>query len=211
MSIRPLLNPDANADDDAQGWTPLHDRVVAALRQNGIGQSAPAAGDPFPDLSLPDVRGVYQSISGLNRRGPLIVSFQRGLWCPYCSLELRTWREVSPALTAAGVTLVIISGELGDGAQALETLAGDQAIVLCDVDHGAALACGLAFRVDDEMRRRYLASGLDLATVYGSDSWFLPVPATFLIGADGVIRFASADPDFRLRADPRDIAALASE
>jgi len=83
--------------------------------------------------------------------------------------------------------------------------------MLCDVDHGAALATGLAFHVEDEMKERYRAFGLDLGAIYGSDGWFLPVPATYVIDGRGTVRFAHADADFRVRADPRDVAALAVE
>jgi peroxiredoxin len=204
-----LPNPDAKANDDAGGWTGLYDRVVGALRLHGVGDSAPRAGEVFPDLSLPDTSGKYRALSELRKSGPIIVSFQRGLWCPYCSHELAKWAQVLASLTEAGVKLVIVAGELGERASSLQRLAGESAIMLCDVDHGAALAAGLAFHVDPEMKERYRSCGLDLGEIYGSDGWFLPVPATYVIGADGIVRYAFADPDFRVRADPRDVAALA--
>lgn len=81
--------------------------------------------------------------------------------------------------------------------------------MLCDVDHGAALTTGLAFHVGDEMKDRYRAFGLDLGAIYGSGGWFLPVPATYVIDAGGIVRYAHADADFRVRADPRDVADIA--
>ncbi|WP_083672023.1 peroxiredoxin-like family protein [Sphingomonas montana] len=207
--VRTLPNPGANANDDADGWTELYDRVVHTLSRHGVADGSPKVGEVFPDFSLPDTAGRYQSLRALWSDGPVVLSFQRGLWCPYCSHELANWAEVLPALNETGITLVIVAGEVGDRAIALRKLVGETAIMLCDVDHGAALATGLAFHVEDEMRDRYLAAGLDLSAIYGSAGWFLPVPATYVIDAAGIVRYAHADADFRVRADPRDVAALA--
>lgn len=207
--VRTLPNPEANANDDAGDWTSLYERIIDALKLHGVAGSAPKEGQYLPDLSLPDLDGIYRSLSGLRADAPTIVSFNRGLWCPYCSHELAIWSEVLPSLSQAGIKLIIIAGELGDRARALQKLAGEGAIILCDVDHGAALATGLAFHVHDEMRQRYLDYGLDLGAIYGSGGWFLPVPATYVIDPRGIVRYAHADPDWRVRADPRDVAAMA--
>ena len=79
------------------------------------------------------------------------------------------------------------------------------AIVLCDVDHGVALAAGLACHLSAELNDLYLKAGLDLATIYGSGGGFLPIPATFVIDRDRMIRYAFVDPDFRYRANPPDV------
>ena len=70
------------------------------------------------------------------------------------------------------------------------------------------MACGLAFPIGQELKRRYLAIGIDLAAIYGSDGGFLPIPATFVVGGDGNIRYAHVDPDFRVRPEPKDIVAF---
>ncbi|MEG8012985.1 peroxiredoxin-like family protein [Sphingomonas sp. 22R3R2A-7] len=207
--VRTLPNPGANANDDADGWTELYDRVVPALKRHGVADGSPQVGEPFPDFSLPDMTGRYRSLRSICADGTVVVSFQRGLWCPYCSHELATWAEALPSLHEAGIKLVIVAGEVADRAITLQQLVGDNAIMLCDVDHGAALATGLAFHVADEMKRRYRAAGLDLGVIYGSDGWFLPVPATYVIDAGGIVRYAHADADFRVRADPHDVAAIA--
>lgn len=207
--VRILPNPSANANDDADGWTELYERVIEKLKRHGVAASSPQVGETFPDFSLPDTTGRYLSLRALCSDGPVVLSFQRGLWCPYCSHELATWAEVLPSLNDAGVKLVIVAGEVGDRAVSLQQLVGGNAVMLCDVDHGAALATGLAFHVEDEMKERYRAFGLDLGAIYGSDGWFLPVPATYVIDEGGTVRYAHADADFRVRADPRDVAALA--
>lgn len=207
--VRTLPNPIANANDDADGWTELYERVVRAMRLHGVADAAPRTGEAFPDFSLPDTAGRYRSLRAICSDRPVVVSFQRGLWCPYCSHELATWAEVLPSLNDAGIKLVLVAAELGDRAICLQKLAGENAIILCDVDHGVTLATGLAFHVGDEMKERYRRFGLDLGAIYGSDGWFLPVPATYVIDAGGIVRYAHADVDFRIRADPRDVAAFA--
>jgi peroxiredoxin len=77
--------------------------------------------------------------------------------------------------------------------------------MLCDLDNGIALQCGLVFRLTDDLIADYIADGLDLAQVYGNGSWFLPIPASYIVMPDGSIRHAYVNPDFRYRMDPEDI------
>lgn len=192
-------------------WQLRYDDFVAGLRDVGIGASAPRVGDVFPAFSLPDAAGHHRSLDGLLAEGPIVLSFNRGGWCPYCSHELRAWCDHLPALRAAGAGLTVVTPEVGGRAALLAHLVGPDADLLCDVDHGVALASGLAFYMGAELQTSYAAWGLDLAQTYGSASGFLPVPATFVIDAGGIVRFAHVDPDFRVRAEPEDvIAAVAS-
>jgi len=134
-----------------------------------------------------------------------VLSFNRGGWCPYCSHELRAWCEHTPALRAAGAGLTVVTPEVGGRAALLAHLVGPDADLLCDVDHGVALASGLAFYMGSDLLSSYAEWGLDLADTYGSASGFLPVPATFVIDAGGIVRFAHVDPDFRVRAEPEEV------
>ncbi|WP_082444101.1 peroxiredoxin-like family protein [Sphingomonas sp. Leaf242] len=190
------------------GFASVYEGFIARLQSLRVGKEAPRAGAQFPDLSLPDPSGRYRSIQQLQGGRPIVVSFNRGLWCPFCVHELQSWAAASPALDDVGASLVVVTGETGEGASAVQGMIGPRATLLCDVDHGAALACGLAFPVGEDVKRRYLAIGLDLAAIYGSDGGFLPIPATFVVGEDGIIRYAHVDPDFRLRPKPLDIVAF---
>ena len=201
--VRTVSRPAADPDD--QAWEPVYDAFVKHLVALDAGGSAPRIADPFPDFSLPDPHGVYRSLSDLVSEGPLVLSFNRGGWCPYCSHELTLWGEQASALKAAGGRLVVVSGELGERAAALKGMSREDAIVLCDVDHGVALAAGLACHLSAELNDLYLKAGLDLATIYGSGGGFLPIPATFVIDRDRMIRYAFVDPDFRYRANPPDV------
>jgi peroxiredoxin len=195
-------------EEDAPEWKTLYDGFVERLTMLEMGKSAPVVGMPFPDLSLPNSRGQYRTIADFLAQGPLVVSFNRGSWCPYCRHELEEWRDAMPALRAAGGNLVVIVGETGGRGAVLETLMDGTAEVLCDVDHGVALGLGLAFYAGAELLRRYLDCGLDLADVYGAQSGILPIPATFVVGVDGIVRYAFVEPDFRLRAEPRAVIGV---
>lgn len=192
-------------------WTPVYDAFVAKLRSGAVAESAPKRGDVFPDFAIPDAHGRYRSLAELVTDGPIVLSFNRGGWCPFCRGELSAWGERVEALAAAGGRFVTITGEVGGRAEGLHDLIGPDATILCDIDHGLALSVGLAFRCDADLQQRYRACGLDLADIYGGPSWILPVPATFVIDRDQSVRFAFADPDFRIRAEPDDVIAAIAD
>jgi len=191
---------------------PFFDEIVFGLREGGVGAAAPAVGDVFPDFSLPTADGGYLRLSDLLKAGPVVINFSRGRWCPYCAHEVAAWAEALPALAAAGARFIEITGEIGGGARALGAVlaAADHtqaADVLCDVDHGLALSLGLAFFAGEPMLDFYRERGTDFHALYGSQSGFLPVPATFAVGRDGVVRHAFVDVDFRNRAEPLEVIA----
>lgn len=218
LAARRQANPDLG---------PFFDEIVIGLRAAGVGASAPAVGDTFPDFSLPNAEGGYRRLGDLLQAGPVVINFSRGRWCPYCVHEISVWAEMLPALAEAGARFIEITGETGGGARAIGAVlaAADRpesnrpdsnqaaskraatAEVLCDVDHGLALSLGLAFFAGEPLLDFYQKRGLDFHALYGSRSGFLPVPGTFAVGRDGVVRHAFVDVDFRNRAEPADVIA----
>ncbi|HTI31055.1 MAG TPA: peroxiredoxin-like family protein [Sphingomonas sp.] len=188
-------------------WRPLYDEFVEGLRRIGAGAASPAVGEEFPAFALPNAAGHYRSLDALLADGPLVLSFNRGGWCPYCATELRAWSDRLPELQDAGGHFAAITPEVGGRAALLGQLLHGDAEMLCDVDHGLALTAGLAFYIGEPLMRRYERSGLDLKDLYGSSSGFLPIPATYVIDQAGTVRYAFADPDFRIRAEPMEVIA----
>ncbi len=191
---------------------PFFDEVVIGLREAGVGEAAPVVGDVFPDFSLPTTDGGYRRLGDLLETGPVVINFSRGRWCPYCAHEVAAWAEALPALAEAGAQFVEITGEIGGGARALGAVLAaaehsEIAEVLCDVDHGVALSLGLTFFAGEPLLDFYRERGMDMAALYGSQAGFLPVPGTFAVGRDGVVRYAFVDVDFRNRAEPADVIA----
>lgn len=176
-----------------------------ALATSGLRDSALKAGDQTPDFSLADARGNTVQLSALRRQGPVVVSFHRGGWCPYCNLELRALQRILPALAARGASLVAISPQTPD-----ESLSTAQRNALAfalasDVGNVVARHFGIAFDLAVELRPIDRQLGHGLPETNGDDSWLLPVPATYVVAADGRIILSHVDTDYRDRFEPADI------
>jgi peroxiredoxin len=183
------------------------ERSIAAIAEVGITAAAVAVGDQAPTFVLPDATGNPVSLHELLADGPVVVSFYRGGWCPYCNLELRALQAALPEITAAGARLVAISPQTPDESLSTQEKADLTFDVLSDADADVSRRYGLVYTLDDDTRHVYAAFGNDLARINGTDTWELPVPATYVIGRDGTVTYAFVDPDYRHRAEPADVVA----
>jgi peroxiredoxin len=183
----------------------LYDALVSRLTDSATAEGALNEGDMFPDFVLPDVEGGFAVSSKLLKPGPLVINFYRGQWCPFCSAAVEAMSAATPAVTAAGATVIGVSPELGHLSFAKSRKRGLNFRMLSDLDNGLALQCGLLFRLTDDIIRDYRAHGRDFAKVYGNDSWFLPIPASYIVLPNGKITRAYVNPDFRYRMDPEEI------
>ncbi len=185
----------------------LNDALIRRLIEAESAKGALKAGDKFPPFAMPSVDGAIVTSSDLLARGPLVLSFYRGAWCPFCSAELEALHESEPAIRAAGATLVAVTAEVGGIPLAVKKQRGFKFDILCDPDNGVALEFGLVFRILPEMVQVFARDGTDFPLFYGNGSWFLPIPATYIIGRDGMIAHAYVNPDFRYRLEPADIVS----
>lgn len=208
MSKPPPLSETLDALRTTSTWKGFYDEFVQRLRRLEVGVHAPRAGDRFPDVALPDHRGRHRTLDSLLKHGPLVLSFIRGGWCPYCASELQSWHNALPAIESTGGRLAIVTSELRGRSRLLADVVGPGADALCDVDHGIALELGLAFHVGPKMLAAYDGFGIDLNDLYGGAAGLLAVPATFVVRQDRIIEFAYVEPDFRLRAEPDDIVRI---
>lgn len=181
------------------------DRLVARLADNGVGLTAPQPGESMPPFLLPDETGRLVSLSGLLEKGPVIVSFNRGHWCPYCRLNMDALARAETEIASLGAQVVAISPEISAWAAELKTYAKAPFHILSDIDGGYALELNLLFWVGDEAQRALSGAGVDLPRFQDNDAWMLPIPATFVIGADGVVLSRYVDPDFRRRMEIEDL------
>ena len=176
-----------------------YDRLVHRIAGNGTAPSAPRVGDQMPDCVLPDADGCLVNLTSLLALGPLVVSFNRGAWCPYCRLELAALSAAYSDVLALGATAIVIVPELEEQARVLKETCGLPFPVLSDRNLGYALTLGLVFWLGEELKRLYLRVGIDLGALQYNDGWFLPIPATFVVGRDGRVLARYLDPDFRKR------------
>ena len=174
------------------------DRLIQRLRQYGAGESAPQIGESMPPFVLPDDAGQMVSLDELLNRGPVAVTFHRGHWCPYCRININALVEAHRELPASGGQIVAIMPDLQKFVAELKAQSNVPFPILTDMDNGYALSLNLTIWVGAEVQKM-MEGRRDLPTFQGNSSWMLPIPATFVVGRDGLIRASFIDPDYRNR------------
>jgi peroxiredoxin len=181
-------------------------RHIDGLRSGAILRSMLKTGDRAPAIVLPNATGETFDVGMLLAKGPVIVTFYRGGWCPYCNLELKAYQDILPQIAAAGASLVAISPEKPDDTLSTAEKNALTFEVLSDVGQKVGRAFGLVYEFSDELKSAYRGFNLDIPARNGApDEWALPVAATYVIDRDGSIVYAYTDADYRDRADPRDV------
>lgn len=167
------------------------------------------AGMKAPDFVVRDVENKPFPFSADSLAKPVVLTFFRGGWCPYCNLHLSELRLAEKQLKEMGFDIWFISIDKPE--LLLESL-DDPKIgytIYSDSSLDATRAFGLAFRVDDELNKRYLSYDIDLERASGENHHVLPAPATYIIGTDGIINFAYINPDYKVRLHPDVLLAAA--
>ncbi len=163
-------------------------------------------GDKAPAFTLPDAAGVSRSLRDTLRQGPVVLVFYRGVWCPYCNLQLKTYQQILPQIRAAGAQLVAVSPMTPDSSNAMGETNGLQFAVLSDAGNQVARQYTTVFRNPEASIKAMQELGYDFFAFYGDKSAELPVPAVFVIGRDGVITLARSEGgDYRERVEPAEI------
>ncbi len=183
----------------AAGIAVLEDLAGRALKE----------GAPFPAMTLPDQLGRPTDVGRMLLETPLVVTFYRGGWCPYCNLELRAYQKALPEIESLGARLVAITPETPDNALTTAEKNDLAFTVLSDTGGQLADALGVRFELTDDVKVLYEAFGHDLPSINGDGRWSLPMPATYVVAKGGRIALASVKPDYRIRLEPKQaIAAL---
>jgi peroxiredoxin len=175
---------------------------IDELTRSGIAGRALKAGDRAPELSLPNAHGRPVSLSDLLARGPIILSFYRGGWCPYCNLELRAYQAILRDIRAAGGELIAVSPQTPDLSALTARKDQLEFDVLSDQGNRVASLFGIAYAIPEIVRTIGARFGTNFAVINGSDDGQLPVSATYVIARDRRIVLASVEPDFRVRLEP---------
>lgn len=181
------------------------DQATADLKQSNIERQSLNVGDLAPAFSLPNALGQPVSLESRLQTGPVVISFYRGGWCPYCNLELRALQAVLSEIQMLGASLLAISPQTPDNSlstQEKNTLSYE---VLSDVGNQVARQFGLVFTLPASLLPIYADFGINLAAANGNNSFELPLPATYVVGTNGVIAHAFVDADYTKRLDPQEI------
>src|SRR5262245_35878049 len=171
----------------------------------------PAVGEALPEFCLTDSQGKLVELTALVNDGTLVISFNRGPWCDYCGLALHSLVRTDPEIVDAGGDVVSIVPETAKYARNLQATRGVPFRVLTDMDLGYALSLGLVFWVGQKVMDMYRGLGIDLAQFQGNGGWFLPIPATLVVGCDGRVKARFVDPELRHRMRTEDIVEAVRE
>ena len=183
----------------------IMNRATAELIASGQAQRARKAGDAAPEFVLRDADGREVSSRDLLARGPLVVSFYRGVWCPYCNMELQALQEALPEIEARGAGLVAVSPQTAPNSRKSQRDNKLTFPILSDVKSEVAHAFGIRFALPDYLVALYKSFRNDLPAFNDDPAWVLPMPARYVIGTDGVIAYAEVNPDYTQRPDPSEL------
>ncbi|MDE2238797.1 MAG: AhpC/TSA family protein [Rhodospirillales bacterium] len=180
-------------------------RATAELIASGAAGNALAAGGKAPAFTLKDPEGKPVSSASLLADGPLVLSFYRGVWCPYCNMELQALEAALPEFQALGASLIAISPQSAVNSRKSQRQNKLSFPILSDERNDVAAAFGLRFKLPDYLIELYKSLKNDLPAFNGDESWTLPMPARYVIGQDGIILYAEVNPDYTYRPEPADM------
>lgn len=180
-------------------------RATAELIASGAADKALKAGDTAPAFTLDDPDGRPVGSAELLRKGPLVLSFYRGVWCPYCNMELQALEAARPAFEQLGATLVAISPQTAPNSRKSLRQNSLGFPILSDAGGAVAAAFGLRFRLPDYLVELYKSLKNDLPSFNADPSWTLPMPGRYVIARDGTILYAEVNPDYTRRPEPEDM------
>jgi len=183
----------------------INDRVTEELRQSGAAGRALKVGGKAPEFTLPDVAGKFVSSAELLKQGPLVVVFLRGRWCPFCCATVEAWQGLLQDVRRRGANLIVISPMTSKQADFMRDQHKLIFPILCDERNKVAEQFGIAYKVPQYQQELFSTVFINLPFINGEDSWTLPLPATFVISHDGTIRYAWANEDYTLRAEPAEV------
>lgn len=184
----------------------VFDRSIELLVEQGVPSGMVAVGDTLDSFELSDANGAPVRLEQLIEKGPAVIVFYRGGWCPYCNLALRTYQqELLPDLASFGARLVAISPQTPDQSLSTVEKAALEFTVLSDPGSRLARKIGISFQQADDVLAAQRKLGLDLTQVNAEGSIELPRPTVLVVDKDRTVRFVDVQPDYTARTEVADI------
>ncbi|WP_452218363.1 peroxiredoxin-like family protein [Lacinutrix undariae] len=182
------------------------DDVINQAKAFKKGENAIKVGETAPNFQLPNANKQQTSLATLLTKGTVIITFYRGSWCPYCNLQLKALQNKTSEFKALGATLVAISPQVPDGSLTKTEIDNLTFTVLSDQDAKVANQYGVAWKVPEFLMEHMRTDrNLDLDTINNGDGSILPIPATFIITSNGLVKWSYVNVDYRTRAEPNNI------
>ena len=181
------------------------DVLVSRLLECDAGATAPKVGERMPSFLLPNDQGCLVRLEDFLAEGPVALAFNRGYWCPYCRINVDALARAEEEVAGEKRHIVAIVPDRQRFAAWLKCDANAPFPVLTDMDNGYAMTLDLAFYVGDTLRHMMVSAGWDPSETQGTEDWMLPIPATFIIGTDGIVHGRFVDPDYRTRMAIEDL------
>ncbi|SCZ00950.1 peroxiredoxin-like family protein [Microvirga guangxiensis] len=181
-------------------------RATNELVASGAAARARKVGDLTPSFTLNDSNGEPVSSDELLKKGPLVISFYRGVWCPYCNIELRSLQSFLPQIRSHGAHLIAISPQTPANSRRSQRENAIEFPILSDPSNSIAGEFGLRYKLPDYLIDVYTeVFRNDLTIINGDPSWTLPMPARYVVRQDGMIAYAEVNPDYTRRPDPTEL------
>ncbi|CDF79356.1 alkyl hydroperoxide reductase [Formosa agariphila KMM 3901] len=182
------------------------DAVIEEAKTFEQGGNAIKVGEKAPKFKLPNARGKSVSLDNLLENGPVVISFYRGDWCPYCNLQIKALQDILSDIHDLGANLVAISPQVPDESLSIDEISKMDFGVLSDQDAKVAFQYGVAWEVPEFLAEHMREDrGLDLEQINNGNATMLPIPATFVLNREGVVKWSFVDVDYRKRSEPSDI------
>ncbi|MBT2161466.1 peroxiredoxin-like family protein [Zobellia barbeyronii] len=182
------------------------DTIIKQAKEFQQGEDAIKIAQKAPNFKLPNPEGKLISLAILLEKGPVVITFYRGNWCPYCNLQLRALQARLDEIHALGATLVAISPQVPDGSLTEDEISNMDFTVLSDQDAKVALQYGVAWEVPEFLAEHMRVDRkLDLEKINNGNGNVLPIPATFVLGKDGIVTWRYVNVDYRTRSEPDEI------
>ena len=191
--------------DVPAGLQDVIENRLKTLIASGQAEQAMKAGDRAPSFRLPDTGGKIVESSGLLKRGPLVLTFFRGAWCPYCNLDLQALETVHKDIRSHGASLVAVSPQTPHQSNITQRNNKISFQMLSDKGGELAESFGIRTRLPIDLQTVFKELDIDLIALNGETSWTLPMPARFVISQDGIIAFSEIDSDYTHRPEPGDL------
>lgn len=193
-----------------QAMKDAFEQGVREVGSSGVMETALRQGDTAPDFTLPGADGASVTLSELLKNGPVVLTWYRGGWCPYCVIQLKAYDEVRGEIEAAGGTVVALAPETLDKVEATATSNDLGFHVVSDAGNRVAAEYGLVYVLPTVVQEQF-DGRIDITEFNGDTSQTLPLAATYVVAPDGTITYAFVEDDYRKRAEPADVSAAVKE